>query len=119
MCGANGDSNATSGSRIARLRQSPNSLRQIMKAATDVLKEKFSMSSRTFRIVLCSVLSSLSVGASSVTARASPSKKSRQNRFRNLCTPSMPFVSQGFDCSNGPRNISYMRSVSAPYCSMT
>ena len=88
-----------------------------MKAATDVLNEKFSMSSRTFFMVLCSVFNSFGVGASSVTASASPAWKSRQKRRRNLCTPSMPFVSHGFDCSSGPRNISYMRNVSAPYWS--
>ena len=86
-----------------------------MKAATEVLNEKFSMSSFTLRMVLCSVLSSLSVAGSSLTAKAPPrSKKRLQKRRRNLCTPSMPFVSHGFDCSSGPRNISYMRSVSAP-----
>ena len=36
---------------------------------------------------------------------------------KNLCTPSMPLVSQGLDCSKGPKNISYKRKVSAPYCS--
>jgi hypothetical protein len=39
-----------------------------MKAATEVLNEKFSMSSLTFLIVLCSVRSSFSVAFSSVTA---------------------------------------------------
>ena len=39
-----------------------------MKAATEVLNEKFSMSSDTFLIVLCSVFSSLSVGSASVTS---------------------------------------------------
>jgi len=39
-----------------------------MKAATEVLNEKFSMSSLTFLIVLWSVRSSFSVAFSSVTA---------------------------------------------------
>ncbi len=33
---------------------------------------------------------------------------------KKRCTPSMPLVSQGLLCSTGPRNISYMRKVSAP-----
>src|SRR5690606_24964552 len=41
-----------------------------------------------------------------------------QKRLKNLYTPSMPLVFQGFEASNGPRNISYMRSVSAPWLSM-
>ena len=86
-----------------------------MKAATEVLNEKFSMSSETFLMVLWRVRNSCSVAFSSVTHSCpSRSKNRRQKRRRNLCTPSMPFVSQGFDCSSGPRNISYMRSVSAP-----
>ena len=52
MCGAKGASSTVSGSRISRFEQPPNSFRQIMKAATEVLNEKFSMSSRTFFIVL-------------------------------------------------------------------
>src|SRR6478735_6039018 len=31
----------------------------------------------------------------------------------------MPLVSQGLLCSTGPRNISYMRKVSAPYFSQS
>ena len=68
MCGAKGAISTVSGSRTARFEQSPSSLRQIMKAATEVLNEKFSMSSDTFLIVLCSVFSSLSVGSASVTS---------------------------------------------------
>ena len=40
-----------------------------------------------------------------------------QVAWGNRWQPSIPFVSQGFDCSTGPRNISYRRSVSAPYFS--
>src|SRR5690606_551141 len=35
--------------------------------------------------------------------------------FKNRCTPSIPLVSQGLLISTGPKNISYMRNVSAPY----
>lgn len=44
-----------------------------MKADTEVLNEKFSISSRTFLMVLCRLLSSAAVGASSVRA-SSPSR---------------------------------------------
>ena len=67
MCGAKGAISTVSGSSTSRFEQSPSSLRQIMKAATEVLNEKFSMSSVTFLIVLCSVRNSFSVAFSSVT----------------------------------------------------
>ena len=37
-----------------------------------------------------------------------------QTLRRNRWTPSMPFGFHGFIASNGPRNIRYMRSESAP-----
>ena len=68
MWGAKGAINAARGSSTARLRQPPNSLRHIMNADTEVLNEKFSISSRTFLMVLWSVFSSAAAGRSSVSA---------------------------------------------------
>ena len=67
---------------------------------------------------LCSDFNSSFVGSSSVITRLSfLSKNIPQSLRRKRWQPSIPFVSQGFDCSIGPRNISYIRSVSAPYFS--
>ena len=84
---------------------------------TEVLKEKRSISSVIFLMVLCNAFSSAAVGASSVTMLCSvcSSKNKRHNFFRKRCTPSIPLVSQGLLISIGPRNISYIRNVSAPY----
>ena len=84
----------------------------------DVLYEKCSMSNVTFLISLCKDFNSSAVGSASVTCRVSVLPKNKpQSFFKKRCTPSIPFVSQGLDCSNGPRNISYKRRVSAPYFS--
>src|SRR5487761_2477314 len=45
------------------------------------------------------------------------SKNSLHSFRRKRCTPSIPLVSQGLLCSTGPRNISYILNVSAPYFS--
>ena len=90
-----------------------------MNAATDVLYEKFSISSVTFFMSLWIDLSSSLVGASSDTFRLPSLSVNMFHIFlMKRWQPSMPLVSQGFDCSSGPRNISYMRRVSAPYLSM-
>src|ERR1700739_2349488 len=89
-----------------------------MNVLTAVLKLKRSVSSSIFLIVLCKTFNSASVGFSSVhTFPLISSKNKRHNFFRKRCTPSMPLVSQGLLCSTGPRNISYIRKVSAPYLS--
>src|SRR5699024_9821292 len=84
----------------------------------EVLYEKCSMSYVTFLISLCSDFSSSAVGSTSVICKVSVLPNNYpQSCFRKRCTPSIPFVSHGLDCSNGPKNISYRRSVSAPYFS--
>src|SRR5690606_30234673 len=88
----------------------------IIKALTAVLKEKRSVSSSTFLMVRCNTFNSSAAGCSSVqTSPFCSSKNNRHNFFKKRCTPSIPLVSQGLLCSTGPRNISYMRKVSAPY----
>ena len=55
------------------------------------------------------------MGVSSETEKLfSVSCTKRQNFRRKLCTPFIPFTSQGLNCSSGPKNISYKRKVSAP-----
>src|SRR5690606_15611958 len=89
------------------------------KDETEVLKEKRSISSSTFLMILCKAFHSAFSGSSSLTANPpSASWNNFQNLRRNLYTPSMPLVFQGLLCSNGPRNISYIRKVSAPYWSI-
>ena len=76
------------------------------------------MSNVTFLMSLCRLLSCSAVGSSSFGRNSSSRfQNNAQNFLRNRWQPSIPFVSQGFDCSTGPRNISYKRSVSAPYFS--
>src|SRR5690606_2777979 len=106
--------------KIARLLhfKSVRSFTQIMNDDTDVLKEKRSISSSTFLIILCNAFHSALVGSPSLTEKFPPSSWNNfQNLRRNLKTPSIPLVFQGLLCSSGPRNISYIRNVSAPYCS--
>src|SRR5574343_576130 len=86
-----------------------------MNCETDVLKEKFSISSVTFLMVLCSDLYISAVGSSFVIFKPLSSKYKRHNFFKKPETPVIPAVFQGFACSNGPKNISYKRKVSAPY----
>src|SRR5437868_6851281 len=99
-----------------------------MNVLTAVLKLKRSVSSSIFLIVRCNTFNSASVDLSSFQILASPPaplptergvetslKNSLHNFRRKRCTPSIPFVSQGLLASTGPRNISYMRKVSAPY----
>src|SRR5450631_2772508 len=89
-----------------------------MRALTAVLKENRSVSSSTFLIALCNTFHSASVAWLFVqTFPFRSSKNKRQSLRRNRCTPSIPLVSQGLLCSTGPRNISYIRNVSAPYFS--
>src|SRR5690606_9942520 len=100
--------------------RSVNSLTQIIKADTEVLNEKRSISSSTFLMILCKALYSALLGSSSETWKLpSASWNKRHSLRRNLYTPSIPLVFQGFACSNGPKNISYKRKVSAPYFSTT
>src|SRR5690606_18961906 len=75
------------------------------------------MSSSTFLMVLCNDLYISLVGSLSVTFKPLSSKYSLQSFFKKPKTPVIPAVFQGFACSNGPKNISYKRSVSAPYSS--
>src|SRR6185312_5131505 len=105
-------------SRISRLWhfRSVSSLTPIMSALTPVLKEKRSVASSTFLTVRKMHFHSASLGVCVVqTAPFVSSKNRRHSLRRNRCTPSIPFVSQGLLCSTGPRNISYIRKVSAPY----
>src|SRR5690606_28771136 len=122
MCGAKGASNTVKGSRICRLLHSRrrSSFTQIIKWLTHVLNEKRSISSVTRLMAVCRIFNSSGVGSDSLTLQLLPlSKNKSQALRRKLYTPLMPFVSQGFDCSMGPKNISYMRKVSAPYFSTT
>src|SRR5688572_21026626 len=92
MCGAYGERAMVNGSRIERLLvlKAVSSFTQIMNVLTDVLKEKRSISSSIFLMVLCSVFSSPEVGSASETAKLPCSSwNKRQNRFRNFSTPSI------------------------------
>src|SRR5690606_4131744 len=91
------------------------SFTQIINCETEVLKEKFSISSVTFLMVLCNDLYISFVGSSSVTITPLSSAYKRHNFLRKPKTPVIPAVFQGLACSNGPKNISYKRNVSAPY----
>src|SRR5690606_1079024 len=91
------------------------SFTQIINCETDVLNEKFSISSVTFLMVLCSDLYISLVGSSFVTFKPLSSKYNLQSFFKNPKTPVIPAVFQGLACSSGPKNISYKRNVSAPY----
>ena len=66
-------------------------------------------------MVLCNDFKLSLVGTSSVTIIVCSSKYKRHSFFKNPKTPEIPAVFQGFACSNGPKNISYKRKVSAPY----
>ena len=73
------------------------------------------MSSHAFLMVLCSDFSSALLGVSSETKNLlSESCIKRQSLRKKLCTPLIPLVSHGLNCSNGPKNISYILRVSAP-----
>ena len=103
------------GSRISRLLhlRSANSLTQIMKADTTVLNEMLSMPSSSFLMSLCRLFSSGAVAGSSLTQNSLFSLwNSLQNLRRKRKVPSMPCVSQGLDCSKGPRNISLVEGPS-------
>src|ERR1700722_20192631 len=107
----------TKSCRTARLLhfKSVSSFTAIIKLETDVLNEKRSTSSSTLRMILCSDFNSALVGSSSDKLNFHASSwNSLQNLRRNLKTPSMPLVFHGLLCSKGPKNISYMRRVSAP-----
>ncbi len=92
-----------------------NSFTQIINCETEVLKEKPSISSATFLMVLCNDFKLSFDGSLLVTIKPLSSKYKRHNFFKNPKTPEIPAVFQGFACSNGPKNISYKRKVSAPY----
>ena len=65
------------------------------------------MSSLTFLMSLCRVLSDSFAGDSSLTQNApSASKKRFQNFRKKRAQPSMPFESHGLLWLMGPRNIS-------------
>src|SRR5690554_1369649 len=66
-------------------------------------------------MVLCNDLYISFVGSSSVTTTPLSSAYNLQSFFKKPKTPVIPAVFQGFACSNGPKNISYKRKVSAPY----
>ena len=107
------------GSKISRWLHfaAVSSLVAIINALTEVFKEKASISCVTFSMVLCSVFSDAFEGFSSLTPKESDWWNNRQNLFKKLLTPEIPAVFQGLACSMGPKNISYMRKVSAPYWS--
>src|SRR5690606_7663035 len=113
------------GSKISRALHfwAANSFTQIIKVATEVLKEKSSISSSTFLMVLCRVfrlsarISPVRGGLSIVNCPSGPEWYRRHNFFKKLYTPEIPAVFQGLDCSKGPKNISYKRRLSAPYSS--
>src|ERR1700748_1962532 len=95
--------------------KSVNSFTAIIKLETEVLNEKRSMSSSTLRIILCNDFNSALVGSADDTLKFQASSwNKRQNLRRNLNTPSIPLVFHGLLCSSGPKNISYIRRVSAP-----
>ncbi len=114
MWGANGAVSRVTVSMALRLVDfcDVSSLTAIMKADIEVLKENCSMSEVTFFISLLTVL--LSSRLISASDSRSVFSKSPHSFLRKRFTPSMPLVSHGLDCSTGPRNISYRRSVSAP-----
>src|SRR5690625_232520 len=95
------------------------SLTAIIKLEIEVLKLKLSMSSSTFFMVLCRVFKLSGAAGLSVTKTLpfSPVWNNLQKRFKTPCTPEIPAVLQGFSCSNGPKNNSYIRQVSSPYSS--
>ena len=96
--------------------RSARSLTAIMKVLTAVLKLNRSVSSSIFLMARCRIFSSASVAFSSFHILPFISSKNKRHNFlRKRCTPSIPLVSQGLLASTGPRNISYMRKVSAPY----
>src|SRR5690554_7939571 len=68
-------------------------------------------------MVLCNDLYISFVGSSSVMFTPLSSAYKRHSFLRKPNTPVIPAVFQGFACSNGPKNISYKRNVSAPYSS--
>src|SRR5690606_11136253 len=94
-----------------------NSFTQIINCETEVLNEKFSISSVAFLMVLCRDLYISLVGSSFVIFKPLSSKYNLHSFFRKPKTPVIPAVFQGFACSSGPKNISYKRKVSAPYSS--
>ena len=92
-----------------------NSFTAIINVETEVLKEKFSISSCTFLIVLCKTFNSSLVAISSETSKLSPLKYNFHNFFKKDETPEIPEVFQGLVCSKGPKNISNILKASAPY----
>lgn len=73
------------------------------------------ISEAAFLMVLCNDFKLSFVGSSLFTIRPLSSKYNLHNFLRKPNTPEIPAVFQGFACSNGPKNISYKRRVSAPY----
>ena len=68
-------------------------------------------------MAVCKTRNSSAVAVSSTTffTWVFSSKNNRQTFRKKLCDPEIEFVFQGLNCSNGPKNISYTRNVSAPY----
>ncbi|MNN43665.1 hypothetical protein D3C81_1579130 [compost metagenome] len=83
-----------------------------------VLKRSASKSSVTFLIVLCHVrLKSSLPPCSTILSFSLPFSPTnrRHTRDKKRCVPSTPLAFHGLVASSGPMNISYTRSVSAPY----
>ena len=118
MWGARGERARATISNGVRCRpgRALNSLTAIINAETLVLNDRVSMSDAT----LCTrrwAIFNASTGAGSSDRGAAVNN--RHVLRRKLLTPAMPWVSQGLDCSKGPKNISYNRSPSAPTWSAT
>ena len=120
MCGAYGASSSTSGSIAARCAgaffpqrrsRTPSSPR------SPCCSRGVSVSSVTLWIVWCSLRSTAAVSGASVRLRA-PRRTSAHTLSRKRRTPMIPSSRKSPPSSNGPRNIRYMRNVSAPHCSM-
>src|SRR5690606_8419210 len=86
MCGAYGDIKINRGSNMSFEVHfwAVNSFTAIIKVDTEVLKEKFSISSSTFLMVLCNVFKLSFAGDVSVTLSPLSSKYSFHNFLRKL-----------------------------------
>lgn len=109
LCGAKGDSKIAKGSNTACLLHfiATTLLVQIIKALTQVLKEISLNALAHLLDISMQTFSSSGVGASVRDVYfIFIIEKSPKTRRRKRNTPSMPLVSQGFDYSRVPKNIS-------------
>ena len=100
MWGAKGEIKTNRGDNIFFELQfkSVNSLTQIINELIHVLKEKDSMSSVTFLIVLLKILSELYDGVFSLKLKTPPLWYNFQSFFKKLWTPIIPLLFHGFVC---------------------